>query len=56
MFIGKTRIVMLAVRVLEKFKSRLSKPIFEAASRGADISLTTKLAKLTAVNCLINKM
>ncbi len=50
MFIGKTRIVMLAVRVLEKFKSRLSKPFFEVASRGRNISLTTKLAKLIVVN------
>lgn len=32
MFVGKTRIVILAVRVLEKFNSVLSKVFFEVTS------------------------
>jgi hypothetical protein len=49
MFVGKTRIVILAVRVLEKFKSLRSKPFFKVASRVKDISLTTKLAEVEMV-------
>lgn len=54
MFIGKTRIVMLAVRALEKFKSLRSKPFFKGASRFRGISLITKISEVDTVNYLTN--
>ena len=55
MFVGKTRIVMLAVRVLEKFNSGRSKPFFKVTSRNCRISLTTKISQVNAIKLLIDK-